>query len=60
MSSHFLSESLAGECIPESNITNAFVVEKLDSGHEGMGQQLEQGMKISSVSKSIPFQKLTI
>lgn len=48
MALHFLSPALANECIPESDISNAFVVEKLAEGHEKMREQLEVA-KISGV-----------
>jgi len=50
MASHFVSESLAEECVPESDITNGFMVEKLASGHEKVKRCLEEGMKIHSVT----------
>jgi len=52
MASYFVSESLAEECVPESNITNAFIVEKLTSGDEGARRQLEHGRKISRVGST--------
>src|SRR5690242_18678047 len=55
MASHFVSKALAEECIPESDITNTFIVEKLAGGHEQVKCCLEEGMKNRSVNKEIEF-----
>jgi len=51
MASHFVSAPLAEECVPESDITNGFMVEKLAGGHEKVKHCLEEGMKVHGVSK---------
>jgi hypothetical protein len=44
---HFHSESIARECIPESTLTNSFLVEKLSAGHAVLAEPLKSGMKVS-------------
>lgn len=53
MASYFLSELLAGECIPETDITHAYLVERLATGHPEMGRCLGQGMRVCGVSDGI-------
>jgi len=47
---YFHSESLARCCIPESNLTNAFIVDKLTGGYSNLAEQLNDGKKISEVT----------
>jgi len=48
MTCHFISESLAEECVPESDISNAFL-KKLAGGHAEMKEQIDAGNKIVKV-----------
>jgi hypothetical protein len=50
MASHFVSESVAAECVPESDISNAFLVEKLASANAELGERLKEGKKVAKVS----------
>jgi hypothetical protein len=47
MSSYFVSESLAAECPTESaDITNEFIIERLEGGHDELREKLAAGLKV--------------